>query len=74
MQRYRVEVQDKEGKKIEIIENFATIEGINNFDERAVVERPIIPLYGSDTKKISADDIYFSNFKRKDRSTLIIVI
>ena len=73
MERYRVEVREKTGKKIEILENFAVIERINGFDAIAVVESHIVPLYGCDIFKIPVD-LHFPNFKKENDSILTIIV
>ena len=73
MERYSIKLMEKSGKKIEILENYGTIEKINNFDVIAVVESPIIPLYSSDSFKIP-DKLHFHNFKKGNDGTLIIII
>ena len=75
MGRFKIEVEDKEGRRIDILKAFGTIEKVNDFDSIVATEGPIIPLYSCDFSKIAPDQLYFPNFRKEEEdSTLIIII
>ncbi len=73
MTRYKVEVEDPEGNKIPIIENFAVIEKVNGFEDVAVVESPVTALFIADSFKIPSN-IFFSNFRKNINGTLTLLV